>query len=294
MKHPREEIDTTSFHYCKVSRQGNITQLTYLDAKNTKATIIKLSAAEYVVTSTGEVQDFVHDAESRVGNLASLRRTFKRIRALVNTNCADIGRVVFITLTYAENMTDATKLYSDFHSFIKRFRYRWGHCEYIAVVEPQARGAWHMHMIAMYPHKAPFIENRAGKHELNKLWGHGVCFVRKISDCDNLGAYLSAYLGDIEVSLGTEGATLKDTEEGRKAFVKGSRLHLYPVGMQIYRTSKGIKQPEEAWVTPDEAKAMQDPDTLTYERLYEWTDETGERRRVLHRYYNRLRKNSRV
>ena len=60
--------------------------------------------------------------------------------------------------------------------------------------EPQGRGAWHMHCIIIFDDIAPFIPN----NEIAKLWKQGFTKTTKLDNIDNIGAYLTAYLGDME------------------------------------------------------------------------------------------------
>jgi hypothetical protein len=73
-----------------------------------------------------------------------------------------------------------------------------------------------------------------------------------LSGVDNIGAYLSAYLTDVEVTDGNIHRAIAGEQEIKvieidgqeKKFIKGGRLHLYPSGMNLYRKSKGIQMPE--------------------------------------------------
>ncbi|MGW7157742.1 rolling circle replication-associated protein, partial [Streptomyces sp. NPDC054887] len=56
-------------------------------------------------------------------------------------------------MTYKKNMTDTKKLYSDFQNFIDRLRYKYkkeSSIDYLSVVEPQGRGAWHCHVLMRF------------------------------------------------------------------------------------------------------------------------------------------------
>lgn len=279
----------------KVSEQGNVTQVTIVGKVNRKQTILRLSKDEYIKLTdcTGEVLQCVH-GDKRTDNAQTLRRTFAKIRALVNTNCADVDKIRWITLTYAENMQDEKRLYRDFDRFMKKYRYRWGECEYIAVAEPQGRGAWHMHVIAIYESSAPFVPNS----ELAECWGHGFVNVKQPKDVDNLGAYLSAYLGDVELD-GTsalramrEGKQIveKELKDGtKKCFVKGGRLHMYPSGMNIYRCSRGVIKPTERWITEEEYETLFGKRTPTYANSLEFTTEEGYDVRTRTEFYNSKR-----
>ncbi|HAC2065523.1 TPA_asm: hypothetical protein GJA32_15365, partial [Listeria monocytogenes] len=124
--------------------------------------------------------------------------------------------------------------------------------EFVKVLEPQGRGAWHIHMLLKFPHlKSVYIPNET----FADLWSHGFVDVKRIDKTDNLGAYLCAYLTDILVEddesnyedilrqKGSERIETTKTDES-KAVIKGGRLHMYPSGMNIFSKSKGIVYPE--------------------------------------------------
>lgn len=225
----------------RAEEQGNVVQIRALSYMNHEATIKRISGSAYVVVASGEICEYVNHYESRADSAQSVRKTFAKLRGIINANCTEPEKLRWVTLTYAENMTDTVRLYEDFGAFWKRCKRRYGHLEYIVVMEPQERGAWHAHLIMIFPEKAPFIPN----DDLAKLWGHGFVTVREVSNVDNMGAYLSAYLADIEVPMDSEVGTVKVMQDGtKKKVVKGGRLGMYPAGMNIYRTSRGIKRPE--------------------------------------------------
>ena len=66
--------------------------------------------------------------------------------------------------------------------------------EYIVACEPQSRGAWHMHLIIIFDRLAPFIPNAT----IETLWEQGFTKTTRLENIDNIGAYLTAYLGDME------------------------------------------------------------------------------------------------
>lgn len=272
---------------CKVVVMGNVVEVTWIDCKNDKCHAIKLDGKHWIDPETGEIHEYEKDSDKRTDNTQELLRTFATIRALVNTNCKDPKRIRWITLTYAENMTDTKRLKRDFNTFWKRFKRRWGDAEYISVIEPQGRGAWHVHLIAIWDGAAPFIPNA----ELRECWGHGFVKVNAVrEDCDNLGAYLSAYLADIEVpSDGTE----KQVDGQKKRFKKRGRLHMYPAHMQIYRTSRGIERPDTFWAEGAENwaryKGLTDGREPVFEREYAFQDDEGRDHHVVKQQYNLIR-----
>lgn len=242
----------------KVKRMNDIVEVMHLknDGMGGLSNIIKLNKDEYMIRDTGEVKKYVK-SENRGQNIAGLKKTFKKIRDLINNNFSGAGNELHITLTYAENMQDQKRLYKDFDKFIKRFKYRYKHdFDYISVVEPQGRGAWHCHLLLRFNGLSKiYISN----DDISDLWGNGFTKTKGLEDIDNIGAYLSAYLGDVELTEesindmainGHGRIEVKEVEiDGlKKKFIKGGRLHYYPPGMNIYRKSKGIKFPSEQYM----------------------------------------------
>lgn len=234
-----------------VTKMNHIIEVQHMEHRNVRANIKKLDKDRYLNLLTGEISEFEH-SQNRQQNYNSLRQTFKKIRYLINNNFNGQSNELHVTLTYKENMTDTKQLYKDFDKFMKRLKYK---CkdkttvDYISVVEPQERGAWHCHVLIRFNEMDKiFIPNKT----LADLWGLGFVKIKALKDIDNIGAYLSAYLADIELSgdnLGTlveekREVVTKQVEGKEKRFVKGGRLHMYPPGMNLYRKSKGIVKPE--------------------------------------------------
>lgn len=259
-----------------VTNMGHLTEIQYMEKMNTSSSIRKLSKDEYLVLETGEVKEYEH-TENRSDSYNSLRQTFKKIRYLINNNFKGTKNELFVTLTYARNETDPKILYKDFDKFMKKLKYHFKDSttlDYMSVVEPQARGAWHCHLLlrandleALYLHFDDF----------KKLWGQGDVKVKRLNEVDNIGAYLSAYLGDIELTEETaeiamvEGRNVleKEIDGKKKRFIKGGRLHLYPTGMNIYRKSKGIVMPERKKMTYENAKKIVGSAKPHYTKTYE-------------------------
>ena len=235
----------------KVTKMNHIIEVQHMEKMNRKANIKKLDKDRYVDISTGEIKEFNHSV-NRQDNYNSLRQTFKKLRYLINNNFVGQANELHITLTYKANMTDPKQLYSDFDKFMKRLRYTYKNdssIDYLTVVEPQGRGAWHCHVLIRFNDlDKVFIKNS----ELRALWGLGFVTIKSLKDVDNIGAYLSAYLADLELTDDTMNEAFKCMKsdgsidikevEGKK-FIKGGRLHMYPPGMNLYRKSKGITEP---------------------------------------------------
>lgn len=251
------DFEIKDYHTVKVTEMGHLVEIQYMEKQNNSISIKKLNADEYVNLVDGEILKF-NKSKNKAENENSLRKTFKRLRNLINNNFVGSKNELFVTLTYKNNMTCNKQLYVDFDKFMKRLRYKYkdiSKIEYISVIEPQARGAWHSHLLLRFEDlDKVFIDNS----DFADLWGHGFVRVNRVENVDNIGAYLSSYLTDLEVNeenvcntdliRETVGSSkeIKVLNDGKdsKSYVKGGRLHLYPPEMNLYRSSRGIKQPE--------------------------------------------------
>jgi hypothetical protein len=289
----------------RVKITGSIMELMYSEKQVLGQIYIKkINGHEYVDLRTGEVFDY-EVIQNRSENLDSVRRSLGRLRDYINTNVVDVTKCKWVTLTYAENMTDTTRLYKDYDKFRKRLQYKFGKFEYIIACEPQGRGAWHIHMLMIFPGKAPYIPN----NEMAATWSHGFTVTKKLDEnISNIGAYLTAYLGDFDFSeldkLSTEelmkmqGKQIKDVEvlqpDGKKIpkkIIKGGRLHMYPAHFNLYRCSRGIKAPD---ITEEIEKDVQkkikaSSAKLTFEKTISIQDaDTGYQNTLNYRYYNSI------
>ena len=256
-----------------VTKMNHIVEVQHMQKMNRKAQIKKLDKDRYIYLGSGEIKEFNH-IENRSQSFNSLRQTFKKLRYLINNNFTGAGNELHVILTYAENMTDTKRLYKDYEKFIKRLRYKYkdiSSIDYISVVEPQGRGAWHCHLLLRFNDiDKVYIENSM----LAKLWGHGFVTIRSLKDVDNIGAYLSAYLTDVELTeeniislVGTDYViVVKEVNGQEKNIVKGGRLHLYPSGMNLFRKSKGIVYPERQRMKYKEIKKIVGSAKPTYEK----------------------------
>lgn len=286
----------------------------------------KLDKYRYYDKETGEIFEY-NISENRGDNIAGLKETFRKIRHLINNNFTGASNELFITLSYAENMTDRQRLMRDFEVFMKRFRRKYPDTDYLSVVEPQARGAWHCHVLIRFNClEKIFIKNN---EVIAPMWGHGFTKTKSLKNVDNIGAYLNAYLTDIEVceenfkdimraqaynedafmTVETnDGQALtiknhdkvklefveKEVDEGgkkvKKTFAKGARLHMYPSGMNLYRCSRGIKNPETVKMEYGEVKKIVGSTTPNYSRTIELSQEERVINSITYEQYNLKRK----
>ncbi len=224
----------------------------------------------------------------------------KRLRELINTNVTDTSKVRWVTLTYAENMQDEKKLYKDFKKFNMRLRRyisknNLPQHNYILACEVQGRGALHGHLLLIFDKKAPFIPNDT----LSKLWKHGFTKIQSLDNVDNIGAYLSSYLGDLSLDDAIKNNVLSDNvkevvtinergEKQSKYYIKGARLRMYPKGFRLFRKSRGIKEPVVYEATNFEAMQKLKSSELTFEKTISLSDETTNFCNIInYRYYKK-------
>lgn len=286
----------------KCTEMGNIIELQYMSKRNLKQTVKMLpGGSEFIVCSTGEVKEVQHGV-TRCDNKKGLYKTFARARALINANVTDVSKVRWCTLTYAENMTDTQRLYQDFRAFNKRFqRYcikkGYSSPEYIVMMEPQARGAWHAHLLYIWKDiQAPFIANDI----FANIWGHGFVKIKRLDNVDNVGAYLTAYLGDMElsecdISSGIiHGKVVEVEEDGKKvkkSIVKGARLDLYPANFNMIRYSRGCVKPSVEMMRLKDAEKKVLGATRTFQSAVQLSDtEHDFQSLIVKQQYNKLRK----
>lgn len=212
-----------------------------------------------ILNASGRSQEA--SEEDKIINRATVQQRARRtLRRLINANTGQWhdmkGRPYlpkFYTLTFAENITRPKDANHEWKKFIQRLdRFIGYKAEYVVVVEFQDRGAVHYHAVFF---NLPYIK----KKKVSELWGQGFIRVNAIDEVDNVGAYVSKYMG-------------KDLKEDK---LKGEKC---------YFSSRGLLQPKELkeksqvecvrTALPDSSK--------TYETVFE-NEYTG---KVTYRQYN--------
>lgn len=130
------------------------------------------------------------DENSRVTRQKTLNKAKQNIRRLINANVWQYGEPpIFLTLTFAENVTDTKQANYEFKKFRQRLEYMLNiKLKYVAVVEFQKRGAIHYHIVFF---NLPYVP----VEKLSEVWSNGFIKVNKIDHVDNVGAYLTKYIG---------------------------------------------------------------------------------------------------
>lgn len=175
-----------------------------------------------------------------------LNRARTDLRRIINSNIGMYGQTdKFMTLTFAENMTDLKSANYEFKKFMQRLkRFHKIDMKYAAVPEIQQEryektgfAVWHFHVIFF---NLPYT--RANK--LSSIWGNGFIKINRIDHVDNVGAYICKYM-------------TKDNGELK--------------GQKCYFTSRNLIKPQEIKDKQRvEALACSlPPDTVTYENVFE-------------------------
>ena len=255
-----DDFSINNNSYVTLTMMNDIFEIQYMEKSNFTNNIQKLDADRYVVLDTGEIKEF-DKSGNRSENKNSLNQTMKSLRYLINANFSGQPNELWITLTFADSSLarDTNAVYLCFNKFIKRLRYKYGKdLEYIAILEPHEIKdgdiknwhGYHFHLLL----KSYIRKNLYIPHEdFENVWGLGWCRIERLNNVDNIGAYLSAYLTNIE-----ENPENSDylNNKGQKKYIKGARLWLYPKGVRLYRKSKGIKKPTRIKITYAEARAI--------------------------------------
>ena len=261
-----------------VTKMNHIVEVQHMEKKNTTNHIKKLDSDRYVELATGEIKEFQH-SETRADNTNSLRQTFKKLRYLINNNFEGRPNELFITLTYAIQTRDHIQIGKDYDNFLKRLKRKYKDrttVDAIRVLEPHASGNFHLHVLLRFNDvQSIYIPNQ----ELADIWSNGFVSIQSLKDVDNIGAYVSAYLSDIELP---EGVTTdlevieKEVQGQKKKFVKGARLIFYPTGVNIFTKTKGIEYPKRKDMAYKDIKKIVGAGTPHYKKSIKIADEETE------------------
>lgn len=153
----------------------------------------------------------------------SLKRAKRDLRRLINANHGQYGDQFtskFLTLTFGDNVTDLKVANYEFTKFIKRLNYlvfgtKKANLKYTCVVEFQKRGAVHYHVII---YNMPYLK----ANDIANVWGNGFIKINNIDDIDNVGAYVSEYLGQAEKGQGHDIGD--DRLQGKKSYFSSRGL----------------------------------------------------------------------
>ncbi len=303
-------IDIQDNSLVRLKEMGNILEIQYCEHRNNTCYIQKIDNENYVDLRTGELCEFKH-RENRSQSLQELKRSLNHGRDMINANCTNIKNCRFLTVTYRQRdnydiepipMTDTKRLYKDLDYFYKKLKWHYGNdIRILTFKEPQRSGSWHAHIIVVFKNTAPFMPNDF----IAKLWGQGFVRVERVADSvDNIGAYLTAYLCDVELSEfekefpNAKFAEIKEVEiendngeKIKKKFVKGARLKYYPPYFNPFTCTRNCVKPNVSNTTYKLAKEKASSAKLTFTKTVCLKDtEKDFQNTIQTEYYNTKRK----
>ncbi|MFV0678263.1 hypothetical protein [Variovorax sp. tm] len=175
---------------------------------NAISSLAKGMLVEHVAELTDAEKEAV-EAEKRERNLErAARRARTKCRRLIKA--AQFNEM--LTLTYRENQTDRALAKKHFKEWVRRMKKALGKFCYVAAPEPQARGAWHIHVATWkLPKMAEYQGVKIPAWRLGtEIWrdivgeNNGLCFVggkdrhgrprRARMGIAELAAYVSKYI----------------------------------------------------------------------------------------------------
>ncbi|MFA6896942.1 MAG: hypothetical protein WCQ96_01510 [Patescibacteria group bacterium] len=136
--------------------------------------------------------------ENRQRSLGTAKGNLKR---LINANAGKwedkYGQwfmPVFLTLTFAENITNIKRANRIFSKFKQRLDYeimgkKKSYLKYVGIIEFQKRGAIHYHVLIF---NLPYLENIYDK--IREIWGEGHIIVKSIKDIKTVASYVCKYM----------------------------------------------------------------------------------------------------
>lgn len=198
-------------------------------------------------------------ARHRKYTLAKANRTVRRV---INANVDAWGeKPKFVTLTFAENVTNIKQANYEFKKFRQRLEYELKlKLKYVVVIEFQKRGAIHYHVVFF---NLPYVK----ADFLASVWRNGFIKINAIEHVDNIGAYVTKYM-------------TKDSDDERLQ------------GQKSYFTSRGLKKPVERYLNEKEIADIKDK--LSHKKVYENTFANEYTGNILYTQYNLKRTNNSI
>lgn len=196
----------------------------------------------------------VTEERSRLYRNMTLSRARKKVRRLINANIDKWGEwPKFLTLTFAEHVTNVRQANYEFKKFRQRLEYELKiKLKYVAVVEFQQSGRIHYHVVIF---NMPYVDASS----LADMWRNGFIKINAIDHVDNVGAYVTKYM-------------TKDNDDPR---LKGEKS---------YFASRGLYKPVERFI--DNRQLTDFKRIFEHVKVYEAEYENDYYSRVYYTQYN--------
>lgn len=281
----------------KFKTAGNSREVQFSAGVNRRCPIQNISKDKYLDRETGEIKER-KKSENRYQSPKSVRKSINKLMDLIRCNATETSYCKWLTLTYANAMTDNKKVYEDGKMFLRRLqRYLNNQTDLsdgqkkfkrITVAEPQGEkhyNSWHLHILLIFEDIAPFIINDT----ITELWGHGMTDTHKVYDADGLALYFKVYLSDVEYIEGDEDYDVIDkvVNGESKQFIKGGRLKYYPTGMPLFSASRGMSRPMVEKISHKEAMERVSDYQLVYRETFLIGEDKKDGNIIDKRYYKK-------
>ena len=138
---------------------GNTREVQFSAGVNRMCPIQNISKDKYLDRETGEIKER-KKSENRYQSPKSVRKSINKLMDLIRCNTTETSNCKWLTLTYADAMTDHEKVYKDGKMFLRRLqRYLNNQTDLsdgqkkfkrITVAEPQGEkhdNSWHLHIL---------------------------------------------------------------------------------------------------------------------------------------------------
>jgi len=134
------------------------------------------------------------EKQTKVRTKENARRSVLAFKRLVSANLSESDKPVFLTLTYAENLTDLKLARKDFNSFTTNVQYRFGkQIRFVCVPEFQKRVAVHFHTL-FWGLAIEVVRNERDTRFLANMWGKGFVDLKETDGHKKIAGYCAKYM----------------------------------------------------------------------------------------------------
>lgn len=105
----------------KLKTAGTMREVVFSAGNNKKCPIQNISKDKYLDKETGEIKER-KKTENRYQSPKSVRKSINRLMDLIRCNAVDSTHCKWLTLTYAEPMTDGSQVFGDGKKFFRRLQ----------------------------------------------------------------------------------------------------------------------------------------------------------------------------
>ena len=117
----QNDIKLSNTAKVKVKTTGNTQVVQFTAGNNKKCSVVNLSKDTYLNKITGEIKH-KKKSESRYQSPKSVRKSINKLMDLIRCNATEPAKCKWLTVTYAETMTDGKQAFLDAKLFLRKLR----------------------------------------------------------------------------------------------------------------------------------------------------------------------------